>query len=127
MIGFNFPRKYKWQHGYDYPEPVPQKTCPIHPGVPVVQMKGEDPELLFCCQCGTPYKEEDTITKENFNPESGPANKTFIVTGKKKKKYYDKQGNQITDPDLIADVKRGSTVISYREQKQGEENQIVKV
>jgi hypothetical protein len=68
LIGFNFNKKYKWQEGYDYPEPVPQKTCVLHPGVPVVPMKGEDPELLFCCQCGTAYKKEDTASEENFNP-----------------------------------------------------------
>jgi hypothetical protein len=35
----------------------------------------------------------------------------------KKKKYYDKQGHEINDPDLIAEVQRGATVISYHEEK----------
>jgi hypothetical protein len=60
MIGFfGNPKRYKFQEdGWDYPEPIPQKFCIIHPGVPVVQMKGEDPKLLFCRDCGTPVREE---------------------------------------------------------------------
>jgi hypothetical protein len=32
--------------------------------------------------------------------------------GKINKKYYDMSGNLITDPDLIAEIKRGANVIS---------------
>jgi hypothetical protein len=126
IIGFNFPRKYyKWQEGFDYPEPVPQKTCVIHPGVLVVQMKGKDQDLLFCRECGTQYKEDDTLSEENFVPESGPTSNTIIISGKnKKKKYYDKQGNLITDPTLIQDIQQGKTVISYREDKADSTKQV---
>ena len=45
---------------------------------------------------------------------------TAIITGKKQnKKYYDKQGNLITDETLLADVERGENVISYNEQSPG--------
>lgn len=40
-----------------------------------------------------------------------------MISGKRmKKKYYDKNGNLINDPDLIAEIKRGANVISYREE-----------
>jgi len=39
----------------------------------------------------------------------------MIVTAKKKKRYFVEDGNEITDPDLIADVKRGLTAVSYKE------------
>ena len=69
-----------------------------------------------------PYSERDTAAVERFIPESGPqSSKTRIVTGKMKKKYYDKQGNEINDETLIADIQRGATVISYKEEKSGEE------
>lgn len=46
-----------------------------------------------------------------------------IITAKtKKKKYYDKQGNLITNPDLIQDIKQGKTVIRYDEKKSGKES-----
>ena len=68
-----------------------------------------------------PYAEKDTAKDERFIPESGPQSKTRIITGKMKKKYYDQSGNVITDEDLIADIQRGATVISYKEEKSGEE------
>ena len=46
---------------------------------------------------------------------------SIICTKTKKKKYYDKQGNEITDPDLTTDIQRGDTYYEYREQKSGEE------
>lgn len=45
---------------------------------------------------------------------------TMIITGKSRKKYVDKQGNEINDPDIIAEVQKGYTVISYHEEKQGQ-------
>ena len=46
-----------------------------------------------------------------------------IITSKSKnRKYYDKLGNLITDPDLIQDIiSKGINVISYHEQKPSED------
>jgi hypothetical protein len=51
----------------------------------------------------------DTISEERFDAQVGPTDKSMIVSGKKKKKYYDKQGNLITDPELIKDIRQGKT------------------
>jgi hypothetical protein len=70
-----------------------------------------------------PYTEKDTAAEERFNLEFGPkSTKTQIIGPKnKQKKYYDRQGNEINDETLIQDIQRGATVISYREEKLGEE------
>jgi hypothetical protein len=73
--------------------------------------------MLLCPQCGYSYKIEDTTTEENFEPKFDSKNKTRIITAKKKKKYYDQQGNLITDETLIQDVARGATIYRYHEQK----------
>jgi hypothetical protein len=36
-------------------------------------------------------------------------------------KYCDKQGNEINDEQLLKDIASGANVISYHEEKQGEE------
>ena len=46
---------------------------------------------------------------------------TKIITAKKKKKFFDQQGNEINDPTLINDILQGKTVIKYHEQKSGRE------
>jgi hypothetical protein len=47
--------------------------------------------------------------------------RTAIISPKKKKKYYDKQGNKINDPDLLKEIMQGANVISYHEIKSGED------
>ena len=44
-------------------------------------------------------------------------NYPHVITAKKKKKCYDKQGNLITDETLLQDIASGKTVISYSEEK----------
>jgi hypothetical protein len=68
--------------------------------------------------CGSHYTEKEAGTDEaikgKFNPkQTGPR----IISAKPKNRYYDKQGNLITDPDLIRDIQQGKTVISYKEEK----------
>ena len=41
-------------------------------------------------------------------------------------KHYDKQGNEINDGQLLKDLARGVYVISYNEQKSGEERHVVR-
>jgi uncharacterized Zn finger protein (UPF0148 family) len=75
--------------------------------------------MLLCPQCGTSYFEKETAIQDQVKSKHDPtSNQTKIISGKsQKKKYYDKQGNEITDPELIQDMIRGLTVISYREEK----------
>jgi hypothetical protein len=61
-------------------------------------------------------REEDTTSEERFEADSGPKSKTKIISPKKKKKkYYDNQGNEITDETLLRDVARGATGYRYHE------------
>ncbi len=41
-------------------------------------------------------------------------------------KYYDKQGNEINDEQLLKDIANGMNVISYNEDKQGQESYVVR-
>ncbi len=109
----------------------PTKTCVIHPGrvlVRRVDLKtGECIGGLMCPKCGMSYLEnEPTATEEGIIPKHGKQ-ETRIITAKSRKKYYDKQGNEINDPDLIADIQRGANVISYHEEKvEKEEKNVIR-
>jgi len=117
LIGFNFPRGSKFEDGWG---PVPEpRYCPIHPGTRVVHFSDEkDPDILRCPRCGcTPILEKDTVPDEGIKPKHNKQTTQIISVKGRKKKYYDKQGNEITDETLLADIARGVTVISYREDK----------
>jgi DNA-directed RNA polymerase subunit M/transcription elongation factor TFIIS len=88
--------------------------------------KKDEPGMLVCPECGIPYPEKDTAAEEQMEGKFKQT-KTKIISGKKRnKKYYDKQSNEITDPDLIADIQRGATTVtSYREEKSGKERHFV--
>lgn len=106
--------------GFSSTPPTKYRHCVIHPGRRLVQDL-QDPDKLFCPECGTPYLPNDTSAEEEYRSKFGPQ-QTRIVTAKKKKKYYAKDGNEITDPDLIAEVERGANVISYHEWKPEDTN-----
>ena len=89
------------------------KHCIIHPGVRLVQDL-QDPDKLFCPTCGYSYLPKDSVPDDVYKSRFGPQ-QTRIITPKPKKKYYDKAGNEINDPDLIAEAQRGANVISYQE------------
>jgi hypothetical protein len=75
--------------------------------------------------CGSHYTEKEAGTDEAIEAKfKGQTTKPMIITGKSKKRYYDKSGNLITVPDIIDLIKTGANLISYREQKSGE-NKIV--
>lgn len=108
----------------------PTKTCVIHPGRVLVRRvnleTGEFIGGLMCPKCGMPYLEnEPTATQEGITPKHGKQD-TRIITAKSRKKYVDKQGNEINDPDIIAEIKKGNTVVSYHEEKQGQDTIIDK-
>jgi hypothetical protein len=44
----------------------------------------------------------------------------------KKKKYDDKQRNEINDEQLLKDIANGANVLRYFEDKQGQEYHVVK-
>jgi uncharacterized Zn finger protein (UPF0148 family) len=117
LIGFNFPRASR----------IPAdkyKHCVIHTGTRLIS-KPDEPGVLYCPICGTsPYQEKDTLTDEAMKAKH-TKQQTKIVQAKKKKKYYDKQGNKINDETLLKDIARGANVISYNEVKSGEERHIV--
>lgn len=97
--------------------PDKYKHCVIHPGIRLTS-KPDEPGVLWCCQCGTPYLPKDTISEERFEADHGPTNKTRIITGNKRKmRYVDETGNEITDPTLINDMIKGIHVIRYEEYK----------
>jgi hypothetical protein len=76
---------------------------------------------LMCPRCGGPFTENEAPTEEGIKGKFSGKTETRITTARSTKKYYDKSGNLITDPDLIADIQRGANVISYHEEKQGED------
>jgi hypothetical protein len=82
--------------------------------------------VLWCTQCGTSYLPKDTVTEENFDPTATPNQQTKIISAKKSKKHYDKQGNEINDETLLKDIARGVNVIKYHEQKSGKERHVVR-
>jgi len=110
LIGFNFPRP--GEHPEEY------RTCLIHPGYRLIP-KQDEPGMLWCPKCGTPYPENEALKDEKMKGKF--SKQTKIISAKKKKKYYDKQGNEINDETLLKDIARGATVYSYHEEKSGKE------
>lgn len=117
IIGFGL-------QNYSTIPPDKYKHCVVHPGTRLIS-KLDDPGVLMCPQCGTTYLPKDSISEENFEPTSSPKTQTRIMTPKKSKKHYDKQGNEINDETLLKDITRGVNVIKYHEQKSGKERHVV--
>ncbi|HJR84992.1 MAG TPA: hypothetical protein VJ772_06440 [Nitrososphaeraceae archaeon] len=112
LIGFNFPNS-------SMIDPSKWKKCLVHPGTRLIS-NPDEPGLLMCPLCGTSYQPNHTISDENFEPTANAKSQTKIFTAKSKKKYYDKQGNEINDEQLLKDMASGKTVISYHEYKMEE-------
>jgi hypothetical protein len=70
----------------------------------------------MCFSCGYSILAQDAPNEEGIaiKHEKG---KTTIVSRKRNKKFYDDNGNEINDPDLIQQIQQGAHVISYHEQK----------
>jgi|KBSMisStandDraft_5_1062788.scaffolds.fasta_scaffold690623_1 hypothetical protein len=117
-IGFNFPKYSNWR---------PSKRCVIHAGRLLIPFKNEngvfEPNVLMCPDCGTRYLEHEATNEEGIQAKFSGQSKTMIVSAKgRAKKYYDSNGNLISDPELIQEVQRGAVrVISYHEEKSGED------
>lgn len=68
------------------------------------------------------FPEKELPKNKEMKPKFRVGQKTRIISGRnKKKKYYDRFGAELNDPHLVADIERGATVISYREEKTGTE------
>jgi hypothetical protein len=80
---------------------------------------------LQCGNCGQRYPIKDTVLEQNFQTEITPTNTKLITKKKKPKVYRDSLGNEINDETLLQDIARGATVISYYEQKSGEDKPVV--
>lgn len=87
------------------------KHCPLDPGVRLIKIKGE----LRCPSCGYTYKQQEAPNEESVKIKH-EKQQTAIISGRRKKKHYSKDGNLINDPDLIAEIEKGANVISYREE-----------
>lgn len=99
--------------GFSNSSPKEYKHCVIHAGVRLIQAL-DDPDKLFCPTCGMSYLPKDTASEDQYVSRFGPQ-QTKIISPKKQKKYYSQDGNEITDPDLIAEIHKGAHVISYHE------------
>ena len=99
--------------GFNNNPTIRHRQCVYHPGVSLIQSL-EDPNKLFCPSCGSSYLPSDTSPDDVYKSRFG-TQQTKIISPRKQNKYYDKQGNEINDPDLIADIQRGATVVSYQE------------
>ena len=85
----------------------PTKSCPIDHAILIPRRNietGEDMPGLMCPRCGCSYSENEAPSEEGIKGKFSGKTETRIITARNTKKYYDKQGNLITDPDLIADI-----------------------
>ena len=97
--------------GFGTEDIVEYKHCPLDPGVRLIKIKGD----LKCPTCGYIYTKEEAPNEEGVSIKHNKQ-QTAIISGKGKRKYYDKSGNEINDPDLIQDIQQGANVISYNEE-----------
>jgi hypothetical protein len=49
-----------------------------------------------------------------------------VISGKKKSKFYDDNGNEVNDEPLLRNILQGVKVIVYHEDIQGEEYHVVR-
>jgi hypothetical protein len=86
------------------------KHCPLDPGVRLIKIKGD----LKCPKCGYIFREKEAPNEEGVSIKH-KQQQTRIISGKGKKKYYDKFGSEITDETLIKDIQQGANVTYYKE------------
>jgi hypothetical protein len=114
LIGFGFQKRYNWQSdGWDGST---VRHCPFHPGIRLIRKKDQQ-GVLQCVKCGSTYLENEVPNEEGIQVKHTNKQQTKIITAKKKKKQYDKQGNEINDEQLLKDIANGKHVIRYNEYK----------
>lgn len=121
IIGFSSFASSEWR---------PSKRCPAHPGNRLIanrNLETDDPlPGLLCTFCGCQFLDnEPTATEENIKGKFKGKPETKIISARStRKKYTDKQGNEINDETLLKDIENGANVLYYNETKSGEETQI---
>ena len=104
----------------DYSTRKQTKSCIIDHAILIPRRNietGEEMPGLMCPRCGMKYTESEAPTEEGIKGKFSGKTETRIVSAKNRnKRYYDKHGNEINDPDLIAEIQRGANVISYMEE-----------
>lgn|SRR5918995_2228712 len=104
-------------------DPSKFKHCPIHKGSRLIKIESE-PGMLQCPQCGFQYKEKELPPEEGMKGKFPKQADPKIITAKtKKKKYYDKRGNEINqnDPDIMQNVMKGDSILYYHEKRSDED------
>jgi hypothetical protein len=100
----------------------PRKTCPMHHAV-LVPKRNEsgdyEPGMLQCPLCGSTYSEKEAPNQEGISVKHGQQGQTAIISGKRKKRYFDKQGNEINpdDKDTLDLIRQGYNITYYHEEK----------
>jgi hypothetical protein len=101
--------------GFSNSDPVKYKHCIFCPGKRL-QPDPHDDSKLMCFSCGYSILVEEAPNEEGISIKHNNKQTAIISPKRKKKKYYDKQGNEINDEDLIRLIQQGAHVISYHEQ-----------
>jgi rubredoxin len=112
FVGGNYSTKNYNIIGFGSESITEYKHCPLDPGTRLIKIKGE----LRCPKCGYVFREEEAPNEEGVTIKH-KQHRTEIISGKRNKKHYDKSGNLINDPDMIQEIQRGNTFISYHEYK----------
>ncbi len=130
MIGFG--RGWDQATGRNPKQYIEPRSCSMCLGVCLIKKK-DSPGIEMCPNCGYECKDPDYIDEWNPTGEDNiegirkgkfhPSG-TKIISGKKQKKYYSENGEEITDPTLIQDLLQGKTIVSYHEEKSGEDKPV---
>lgn len=118
FVGGNYSTRKFNIIGFGTEDITEYKHCPLDPGVRLIKIKGD----LKCPTCGYIYTKEDAPNEECVKIKH-EQNQTRIVSGRSKRKYHDKQGNEINDEQLIQDIQQGANIISYHEELPADSNQ----
>lgn len=62
-------------------------------------MKEQD--VLFCPECGSEYKIDETVTDQTVQAKYGPYSQTKLISAKKKRKHYDNFGALIRVDQIL--------------------------
>lgn len=99
------------------------RHCTYHAGsrlIPSIDF----PDMLLCTQCGSLYPYDytlaDTQITSKFTPRSTSNRPVNILTGQIiKRRFEDAHGNpiNISDKDIMNDIKEGRKIMYYKEQK----------
>jgi hypothetical protein len=106
IIGFGF----DWDRARGPGNTETYRYCSIHPYKRLIESK-TDNTVLFCPECGSEWKKEDTVKEQDIQTDIPPNSGPKIIQGRnRKKKQIADDGNEVLDPDL-----QGFHVLKYNE------------